>query len=462
MDAEQKTLLHHNQFIHYVCLVFISMLIGIITALIAIAFIYSYKFFHNLFFYGTFSFAYDPNTFAKASYLGAGIIFIPTIGAIIVTFLITHFSYDAKGSGIPQVMKSIVLKKLVISPIVGIIKFISSSISLGSGGSIGIEGPITLIGGSIGSQFSRLKSFCLKEKRALIAAGAASGIATVFDTPFAGFLFAMELLLVKTESKNLLPLAISVATAYYTSNYFSIIHPFLVNKTHLSLEQLSLSYLSSMHFYEIFLLIILGIISGAVSIIFIKTLYFIEDIFNKFSNNYYIRHAVAMFIVGIMLYLFMKYTGNYHIQGVSHATIIEICLNSITNPIFLILLFGGKFLATCLTLGTGASGGVFSPTLFMGACVGGLYAILLQYFLPNIDINISYYVLAAMAGMLSGVTGAVLTSIIMTIELSNNLGIVIYVLISSITAYFIRKLFCYDNVYTLNLRRQGVNYPYSL
>jgi len=461
MEAEKNSLFY-NKLIHYVYLIFISILIGVITSLIAIAFIYSYKFFHNLFFYGELSFSYNPNYYAKKSGLGAGIIFIPVIGAIIVTFLITKFSYDAKGSGIPQVMKSIIIKKGEISPVVGIIKFISSSISLGSGGSIGIEGPITLIGGSIGSQFSKIKTFCLKEKRALIAAGAASGISTVFDTPIAGFLFAMELLLVKTTSKNLLPLAIAVATAHYISNYFPFIHPFLENRTHISFAQINFSFINSIHFYDIILLIFLGIISGLISILFIRTLYLTEDLFNKISKNYYIRHAIAMLIVGIMIYLFMRFSGHYHIQGVSHATIIEIFLNTISSPTFLMLLFGGKFLATCLTLGTGASGGVFSPTLFMGACVGGVYAILIQNFIPNVEINSSYYVLAAMAGMLSGVTGAVLTGIIMPIELSNSLEIIIFVLISSVTSYFIRKLFCYDNVYTLNLRRQGINYPYSL
>tara|TARA_R110002096_G_scaffold60847_2_gene151414 strand:- start:292 stop:1656 length:1365 start_codon:yes stop_codon:yes gene_type:complete len=454
MDANYHTI-KKNSLTHNCYILMLSLIIGALAGISSAIFIYLYNLFHNLFFSGKISFLYNPSEYTTLSPFGFLIIFIPVIGSIIVAFLIKNIAPDAKGSGVPQVMKAIIINKGYINPITGIIKFFTSSISLGSGGSIGIEGPISLIGATIGSIFGKIRTITYQEKTSLLAAGAGAGIATIFDTPLAGFTFAIELLIVKFNAKNIMPVAAAVTSSIYINKLFNITNPFL---NIISIPTMT----SATHYFDIILIIVLGVISGLWALLFIQALYFTEDFFNKLSNNYYIRHSLAMLIVGIMIFLFAKFSGQYHIEGIGHATIISILKNILSNPYFLLLLLIAKLLATCLTLGTGASGGILSPTLFMGACLGGLFAIICQKLFPFVDINNTYFILAAMSAMLAGVTGAVLTSIIMLIELTSSFNSILFLLLASSISYFIRKTFCYNNIYTKNLQRQGIIYPYSL
>jgi CIC family chloride channel protein len=200
-----------------------------------------------------------------------------------------------------------------------------------------------------------------------------------------------------------------------------------------------------------------GVLLGVVSMIYIRALYGFEDMFERMPGNDYTCHALGMLLVGIMMYLLLRYTGHYAIQGVGYATIQDILQQLLLHPSFLLLLFALKLLATSLTLGSGASGGIFSPSLFMGATLGGAYAVLLAPPIPGAQLDI-----AGMAGMVVGATGAVVTAIVMIFEMTCDCNVIIRLMITASVAYGIRRALLRDSIYTMKLSRRGHSIPEAL
>jgi CIC family chloride channel protein len=191
------------------------------------------------------------------------------------------------------------------------------------------------------------------------------------------------------------------------------------------------------------------------STLFIRSIYWFEDAFSWLFTNRYLRHTVGMFIVGIMLYIFMRLFGHYYIEGIGYSTIQDILNALITNPWLLLCLALGKLLVTCLSLGTGASGGVFSPALFLGAALGVLFGLLFNYFFPNIAINPVLFAMIGMAAMVGSATGAIITAILLTLEMTRDYYAIFPLIITTVIAYVVRKKICRDSVYTLKLTRRG-------
>jgi CIC family chloride channel protein len=189
---------------------------------------------------------------------------------------------------------------------------------------------------------------------------------------------------------------------------------------------------------------------------FIRGVYVAEDIFVKYFKNPYLRHAIGMFCVGIMLYVLMFFFGHYYIEGVGFATIEDVLNFVIKNPWLLLLILILKLLATFLTLGSGASGGIFSPSLFIGAILGAIWGIISNNFIIS-DINMISYIVAGMAGMLAGVTGGIITAIILCIEITKDYQHILPILITVAVAFITLSIFCHDSVYSLKLTRRNVD-----
>lgn len=411
---------------------------------------------HNGLFLGQFNFVYDANSFTPPGPWGLGVILVPVAGALVVAWLVKNFAPEAKGHGVPEVMDAIYYNEGKIRPRVAIVKSLASAISIGSGGSVGREGPIVQIGSAFGSTLGALFPMPVSDRVILIAAGAGAGIAATFNAPLGGMLFAIELLMVSINARSLL--MVTVATVVATR----ISHFLLGTDPSFYIPSLEAPDLHLINYSSLVMFGVLGTLMGLVSVAFIRGLYWMEDVFEAIPGNYYSRHALGMLCMGVMIYLLLQNTGHYFVEGVGYATIMDILQGNLLNPWFLLLLAALKLLATCLSLGSGASGGVFSPALFMGATGGAAFGHLCQAFIPDLDIGIATFAIAGMAAVVAGSTGAVLTSIVMLMEMTMDPSVTMPLLITCTVAYAVRKAIMHDSIYTMKLRARGHSVPQGL
>jgi CIC family chloride channel protein len=438
-------------------LTFLAVLVGGVAGLGAVVFRGLIALFHNLLFLGKFSYVYDANAHTPPSPWGALVILVPVAGAVGVVFLVKNFAPEAKGHGVPEVMDAIYYNKGVIRPVVALIKSIASALSIGSGGSVGREGPIIQIGASFGSTIAQLLKISVWQRITLIAAGAGGGIAATFNTPIGGILFAIEIMMYEISVRTLIPVSIATVTATYVGRRFFGAHPSFV------VPELRLGYFPTSSPWVLLIYVGLGLLMGGVSILYIKSIYGFEDFFEKrIKSSEYIRHMTGMALVGATMYLLMRTFGHYYIEGVGYAAVQDVLTGHLDVILLLLLLFALKLLAVSLTLGSGASGGIFSPGLFMGATLGGAYGLILKNIFPSLDINPAALAVAGMAGVISGSTGAAMTAVVMIFEMTLDYNVLAPMAITVAISYGIRKRFSRTSIYTQKLVRRGHFMPEAL
>ncbi len=434
----------------------LAMLIGLVGGFGAFLFRGMIAFIHNLFFLGKISFFYDSSVYTPASPWGPLVIFVPVIGGMGVTWLVRTFAPEARGHGVPEVMDAIYYNKSIIRPVVAVIKSLASALSIGSGGSVGREGPIIQIGSAFGSTVGQWLRIPAWQRTTLIAAGAGAGIAATFNTPIGGVLFAAELLLHEVSVWTLVPVVIATASASYVGRFFFGPNPAF------AIPELRISYFHLTHPILLLAYVGLGLIIGLISVVYIRSIYAFEDFFDAKIRNPYLRHASGMLLLGILMYLLLVKTGAYHIEGVGYSTIQDVLSGTLNSFWLLLLLFALKLFATSLTLGSGASGGVFSPALFLGATFGSAYGILLQHFFPGITISPAAFAVVGMAGIVGGTTGAAITAIVMIFEMTLDYGVIVPMTITVAIAYGVRKMISNESIYTLKLTRRGHHMPSAM
>jgi CIC family chloride channel protein len=411
---------------------------------------------HNFGFLGRFAFEYDANVFTAASPWGMGVVLVPVAGALVVAFLVKNYAPEAKGHGVPEVMDAIYYNQGRIRPRVAVVKSVASAISIGSGGSVGREGPIVQIGSAFGSTLGTLIAMPASDRVTLIAAGSGAGIAATFNAPLGGILFGVELLLVSVTARNLMLVTAAVVVATRISHLLLGTHPSFY------VPALEMPDFSLAHPLALVVFVVLGIAMGLLSTAFVRGLYWMEDIFDALPGNYYTRHALGMFCVGVMMFLLFRNTGHYYVEGVGYATIMEILRGGLTSVSFLLLLTALKLLATCLSLGSGASGGVFSPGLFMGAAGGAAFGHLCEWLVPGLGVAIPTFAIAGMAAVIAGSTGALFTGVVMLIEMTQDHSIILPVVVTAALAYAVRKGLLEDSIYTMKLRARRHAVPQGL
>ena len=422
-----------------------AVLVGIVAGLGAVLFRYLIAFFHNLFFLGTFSFTYNSEHHFESPF-GWLVIFVPVIGMLIVVFLTKTFAPEAKGHGVPEVMYAILEKGGRIRPIVAVVKSLASAICIGSGGSVGREGPIVQIGASFGSTLGVLFKLKPQEIITLVSAGVAGGIAATFNAPIGGVAFAIELMLPEFSILKLMPLVVASTVATAVSTHFIGTAPAFVIPSY--------KLVSS---YEFGFYVILGFLAGFVAIAYIHTLYSLEDIVEKLKVSDYIKGAVSGLLLGTAGFILLKTVGSYYIFGVGYAFITEALTNSYAPFFVILLLLVLKMVANSITLAGGGSGGVFAPSLFMGIALGALVGISVNTYFPEISGPVSAYALVGMAAVVAGTTGAAFTSIIMTFEMTRNYEIMLPLMLSVVIASFVTRFFYRESIYTKKLSRRGVS-----
>jgi chloride channel protein, CIC family len=412
---------------------------------------------HNLLFLQKFSLIYDANLFTPASPWGAFVILVPVVGAVAVTFLVSNFAPEAKGHGVPEVMDAIYYQGGVIRPVVAIVKSLASAIAIGSGSAVGREGPIIQIGSSFGSTLGQLVRLSPAQRIILIAAGAGAGIAATFNTPIGGVLFAIELMLPEISVNTFLPVAVATGTATFVGRLFFGPHPAFDVPVVLALPGAPGEAALVLLLYTL-----LGVIAGVAAAGFVRGLHLLEDWFELIPGNY-ARHIFGMLLVGLLMYGLYRGFGNYFVEGVGYATIQALLTGGLVSPAWLLaLLFVCKLLATSLSLGSGSSGGIFSPSLFMGATLGGAFAGVLSLVFPALPLNMPAFAMVGMGAMVGGGTGAAMTAVTMIFEMTRDYAIVLPMILAVATALGTRRLLSRESIYTMKLARRGHDIPKAL
>ena len=363
---------------------------------------------------------------------------IPVIGACIVGPLIYFFAREAKGHGVPEVMHDVALKNAVIRPRVAVVKSLASAITIATGGSVGREGPIVQIGSALASAVGQWFKVSSESLKILVGCGAAAGIAATFNAPIAGAFFALEIILGNFALPSFSPIIISSVVATAISRHFLGDFPAFITPEYALVSA-----------WEIPLYVILGAIAGSVSVLFSKTLYFAEDAFDKIPVPEYLKNPIGGLVIGAII-IFIP-----NIYGVGYETI-DLALNGNLIWYTALLLIFIKLIATSITIGSGGSGGIFAPSLFLGAVMGSAFGIMVNYLFPSITAHSGAYAMVGMGAVVAGATHTPITSILILFELTNDYKIILALMIAcTISTVLSGKLFKHS-IYTLKLARRGI------
>jgi chloride channel protein, CIC family len=438
-----------------VALCFYALIVGMVTSLGAFVLRSLMALFHNAFFLGKFSFIYDANVFDATAPWGPFIILAPVIGGLVVVWLVETFAPEARGHGVPEVMDAIYYKAGRIRMAVIFIKSLASALSIGCGASVGREGPIIQVGSGIGSTLGRVFRLPTWQTITLVAAGAGAGIAATFNTPLGGVMFALELMLPEVSSRTFLPVVIATgASTYFGWLFFGFTPAFLVPVTGLPES----SFAASISFFPFYIL--LGVLCGVASAAFVQLLAWMEELFEeKIPGNAYTSNIIGMTCVGVLIYAMQLTTGHGQVDGVGYATIQAVLTGEISVGWLLAMLFAAKLLATTLSLGSGASGGIFSPSLFMGATLGGSLGSLLQLMWPGMGVNSVMLAVIGMAAVVGSGTGAAMTAILMIFEMTRDYAAVVPSIVAVAIALGVRRTLSFENIYTIKLAWRGHHIP---
>ena len=430
----------------------LALVVGLVTGLGAVGFRDLIGLVHNFAFAGRLSYRYDANVFTGAAPWGALVILVPVVGGILVTFLVSNFAPEAKGHGVPEVMDAIYFKGGKIRPVVAIVKSLASAIAIGTGSSVGREGPIIQIGSALGSTMGQIIRMPAGQRIALVAAGAGAGIAATFNTPIGGVMFAIELMLPEVGVSTFLPVAIATGAATFVGRWFIGDQPaFLV-------PALAPMAANAGGVVVLLLYAALGAVVGAAAAGFIHGLHLFEDVFDKIPSRY-LRHILGMLLMGCLMYALYLGFGQYYVDGVGYATVQSILTGGQGMAWFLALLFASKLVATSLSLGSGSSGGIFSPSLFMGATLGGAFAAALNSTGLIPPLSVPAFAMVGMGAMVGGGTGAVMTAVVMVFEMTLSYDIIMPMIVAVAMSVGVRRMLSRETIYTLKLVRRGQHSP---
>jgi chloride channel protein, CIC family len=412
-------------------LLFFANIIGVGAGFAAILFRWMIFFFQKIFFVqGRHALSFMGNYF---------VIIVPAAGGIVVGLIIYFWAREAKGHGVPEVMLAVATTGSRIRPRVAAIKAIVSSICIGSGGSAGREGPIVQISSALGSTLGQIFRLTEDKKRILIACGAAGGIAATFNAPLAGIFFGLEVILREYGTRYFSSVVLSAVTATVISRTFLGSNPSFITPTY--------ELLSS---WDIVFYFVLGFLAAIAGWAFIKALYKCEDLFDAMKIPSYLKPAVGGLILGIMGFFFPQ------IFGVGYPAI-EVVLTGHMAPFLVFGLIGLKLLATSLTLGSGGSGGVFAPSLFIGAMLGSSFGSFLHLIFPGLAVSTGAYALVGMAAVFAGAAQAPITAILILFEMTGDYKIMLPLMVAGVISTLVVRWMSKDSIYTLKLTRRGVD-----
>jgi len=363
------------------------------------------------------------------------------LGGLLVGPIVYFLAREAKGHGVPEVMHAVALQGGRIRPRVVVVKALASAITIGSGGSAGREGPIAQIGAAIGSTIGQFFRMSEERLKTLVAAGAGAGIAATFNTPIAGALFALEVVLGEFSASTFsLVLVSSVSAAALARLLLGDSPAFLVAQYEMVAP------------VELFFYFLLGLVAALVAQAYTRILYRTEDIFDSLKKvPEYLRPAIGGIAFGAMAILLPQTLGRG--ESVMHSMLD----GSMSLVWLLALLAVAKILTTSLTIGSGGSGGIFFPGLYIGAASGGFAGVLFHSLFPGVTAGSGAYALVGMGAVFAGMTQAPLTAIIMLFEMTMDYRIILPLMLACGVSSLLASTISGETIYTMKLVRRGIN-----
>ncbi|MCB9554603.1 MAG: chloride channel protein [Deltaproteobacteria bacterium] len=375
------------------------------------------------------------------------LILSPAIGGAIVGPLIRLLAPEARGHGVPEVMDACSSLGGRIRGRVAVCKTLASGITIGSGGSVGREGPIVQIGAALGSKLGQLVGMRGQYLIDTVAAGAAAGIAATFDAPIAGVVFASELILGRGSVRHMGPLIVAavISTAAVHAQYGA----------HVTFLTPSYTLVSA---WELALYLLIGLCAALVGVAFIRFLYFSEDLWTRLPLPIFTHATIGGAIIGLLALKFPQVMGvGYEtIEGVLGTASSDSEAAVLHGPAMLVLLIALKIFATSTTIGSGGSGGVFAPSLFLGACLGGSLGSLFNRWVPSNEMGPpGAYGLVGMGAVVAATTHAPLTAILIVFELCNRHSIILPLMFACTLASLLSSALARESIYTVKLKRRS-------
>ena len=373
------------------------------------------------------------------TFLGrAHLLLIPALGALAFGPLIFFFAPEAKGHGVPEVMEAVALRGGRIRPVVVVIKALASSINIGSGGSVGREGPIVQIGAALGSTMGQWLHQSERRIRTLVACGAAAGIAATFNAPMAGVMFALEIILAEFGTLQFATVVVASVTASVVGRMaFGNVPAFLIPP-----------YAPASP-WELPFYLLLGVVAALVGVLFTRVLYWTEDVFDAWKAPAYLKPVGGGLLMGLLGWAFPQLFGvGYEaIEDVLHG---ELAIETVAALALL------KIVATSLTIGSGGSGGVFAPSLFIGSMVGGLFGWVVHHFAPTITSQPQAYALVGMSAVFAAAARAPITSMLILFEMTQDYRIILPLMLATVVSTVVAQYLLRETIYTLKLARRGI------
>ena len=421
---------------------FLSVIVGIVAGFTALLLKSSVAFLHTLFL--------DNNRFSHNTIV---FLLLPSIGIFIVFLFKNYFLKDFIRHSVSSILHAISKRNSIMKAHKIFSSIIGGIITAGFGGSVGLESPIISSGSAFGSNLGKTLRLDYKRITLLLACGAAGGISAIFSTPIAGIIFAIEVLMLDLTRFSLIPLLMASISGTIITNIFDkeILFEFtLIDKFDTS---------------DIFYYIILGFLTGLISVYFTKAFIYIENIFSNIKNHYK-KILIGGISLGIIIFIFPPLygegydtiksilVGNYESLS-NRSFILSFFSEESSMIIFLLMLVFFKVVATAVTIGSGGVGGVFAPSLYTGAISGFLFAKIHNILGFSNILSESNFALVGMAGVLSGVLTAPLTGMFLIAEITSGYGLIVPLMITTTISFITVKYFEVNSIFTIQLVKTG-------
>lgn len=367
------------------------------------------------------------------------VLLMPVVGGAIIGPLIHFFFPAARGDGVPEVMSAVALRggKLDVRDTLG--KMLSCALSIGCGSSVGREGPVVHLGATLASWFGSLMPSFNNHMRTIVGCGAAAGIAASFNAPIAGVMFALEVILADYGLATFSPIVLSSVIATVIARMHLGDFPAFVVPSYTLVSA-----------WEIPAYVGLGVICGLIGILFMATLFKTEDLFKRINIPIYLKPIIGGFAIGLIALAFPE------IMGVGYDVMNHALLEEMASWTMIALIFA-KIIATSIALGSGFSGGVFTPSLFLGAMVGGGFGTFAHALFPSFSAGPGAYTLVGMGAMAAAVLGAPITAILILFELTGDYRIMLALMVATIIATLLINQLYRESVYTKTLKRKKID-----
>ncbi len=412
--------------------------LGIVSGLVAPALTHLIGFVTNLCFYGRISTAFVS---PAGNRLGLWVVFVPVAGGIIVGLMARFGSKAIRGHGIPEAMEQVLENDSRIPARITFLKPISAAISIGTGGPFGAEGPIIATGGALGSVLGQMLTTTAAERKTLLAAGAAAGMAAIFGSPISAVLLAIELLLFEFRARSFVPVALAAVTAAgirIKLEGAGAIFPMP------SVAPVSLTSLGA---YAV-----IGIVVGVLAVGVTRAVYWIEDLFERLPIHWMWWPAIGGIAVGII--------GHFAPRtfGVGYNNISDVLSDQLPMRVIAVLTVM-KFISWAISLGSGTSGGTLAPLLTIGGGAGSLLGSFILWVMPISGLDIRVGALVGMAAMFAGASRAFLTSVVFAFETTLQPNGLLPVLAASTLAFLVARLLMQNSIMTEKIARRGLRIP---